>query len=102
MSGLYKEFGALNGSATDSLKQVRAERQKATLIAVIIFFLFVIVGSIWSMPAKGVRQRTELIFTTALIFVVASGVAIFVKVSLNRKAKEKLGEDREHFKLTVI
>jgi hypothetical protein len=93
MSEFNKEFDELNGSRAVRLTQAEAERKKGTIIAVVVFCLFVIVGSITAMPSKGVRKKSELIFTTALIVVVGIGVAVSVKVSLNKKVKEKLGED---------
>lgn len=72
-------------------EQTRVERKRATVIAAVVFFLFVIVGSLYAMPTKGTRRKPELIFTTALVVAVGIGVAVSVKVSLNRKAGERSG-----------
>jgi hypothetical protein len=74
------------------LAQAQAERKKASVISVAVFFLFIIAASISTLPSSGVRKKSELIFTIALIAVVGLGVAISVKVSLNKKVKKWLDE----------
>ena len=93
MSRLSKEPDEANNAGHTPIIQAQAERKKATLIAIIVFILFVIVGSLYAMPSKGVRQKSELIFTTVWVVVVGLGLAISVKVSLNKQAKQRLDED---------
>ena len=90
MTRLDKE-GEVNSSAADGQAQARVERRRATIISVVVFFLFVIVGSLYAMPSKGVRRKSELIFTTALVVAVGIGVAVSVKVSLNKRVRERSG-----------
>ena len=97
MSRSNKEFEGLNNSPSARQAQALAERQRATISAIVVFFLFVTVGSISALPAKGVRKKSELIFVTALVTVVGLGVAISVKISLDKKSKERLREDLKRF-----
>ena len=91
LSKVDKEFEGVNSARDAVIVQAQAERKKATMIAIVVFILFVIVGFISAMPSKSVRWKSELIFTTALIVVVGIGVAVSVKISLNKKANEKVG-----------
>ena len=92
LSSMDKEREGANGVRDAVIVQAQAERKKATIIAVVVFILFVIAGFISAMPSKVVWQKSEMIFTVALIVLVGIGVAISVKVSLNKKATVKLGE----------
>jgi hypothetical protein len=89
MSELNKEIEAVDGSAAAVQARARVERKRATVIAVVVFFLFVIVGSLYAMPSKGARRKSELIFTTALVVAVGIAVAVSVKLSLNKKANPR-------------
>src|ERR1044071_7280820 len=91
MSGSNKEVEEVDSSTASGQAQAQVERKRATVIAAVVFFLFVIVGSLYAMPSKGSRPKSELIFTTILVVVVGIGLAVSVKVSLNRKAKERSG-----------
>jgi hypothetical protein len=83
----------VTASPAARLAQAQAGRKTATIIAVVVFFLFVIVAPLSIIPGGGFRKKSELVFIFALTAVVGLGLAVSVKVSLNKKAKERLDKD---------
>lgn len=94
LNRLSKELDEVNSSRAARHMKAQAERKRATIIAVVVFFLFGIAITSSVQSPGGVRRPEDRdSILPGLLLVVGMGGAIAIKVTLNKKANERLELD---------